>query len=886
MADNFGLKIGLEGEKEFKKALSDINQSFKVLGSEMKLVASQFDKNDNSVQALTARNNVLNKEIETQKEKIETLRSALANASESFGDTDRRTQSWQIQLNNAKAALNEMERELDSNNAALDEAASGFDDSGEAASGMAKDMDSAADKAGELDDSVDDAGDAADDAKNKFSGFGDVLKKVGTAVGAVCIAAGAAAIKLGKDVINSFGELEQNLGGAESVFQDLGKNISEMNTQVITGFDKSTGAAITEMQSLEQVSANAYKNMGVSQSDYLANLNKMGALFQGSGLDQQRALDLSTQAMQRAADMASVMGISTEDALNAVTAAAKGNYTMMDNIGVSMNATTLEAYALSKGIDTAWASMSNADKAELAMSYFFEKTEQYSGNFARESTETIQGSIGLMQAAVRSFVAGLGNADADMKLLTLNMVEAFKTVLKNVVPIVQNIVAALPTAMEGLLEALGEILPTLLSTVTDLFDKVLETLLTLLPQIIPAVVDALLSIVETIVENLPLIVDAAVQIVTSLVEGIASALPELIPTAVQAIITIVQGLISNLPLILDAALQLIKGLAEGILAALPELIKALPSIILAIVDFILGAIPQIIDAGIQLLTALVGALPEIIAAIVEAIPQIIDGIITAVIDAIPLIIQAGIDLLVALIQALPEIIATIVKAIPEIISGIVDALIGNIDKIIMAGVELFVALIENLPTIIAEIVKAIPKIITGIVEAIGNLTYKMVEAGANLLKGLWEGIKSMISWLWNKVKDWATGLVGKIKNTLGIHSPSTVFANIGENMGLGLGEGFVDAMADVEKDMQKAIPTDFDIDPINAMANIDTDTAFPTVGDTLASGLNAVLALLREYLPQYGNMQLVADTGAVIGWLAPGMDNALGVIQKRKERFI
>ena len=105
-------------------------------------------------------------------------------------------------------------------------------------------------------------------------------------------------------------------------------------------------------------------------------------------------------------------------------------------------------------------------------------------------------------------------------------------------------------------------------------------------------------------------------------------------------------------------------------------------------------------------------------------------------------------------------------------------------------------------------------------------------------------------------------------------------------MGLGLGEGFVDAMADVEKDMQKAIPTYFDIDPINAMANIDTDTAFPTVGDTLASGLNAVLALLREYLPQYGNMQLVADTGAVIGWLAPGMDNALGVIQKRKERFI
>ncbi len=80
MADSFGLKIGLEGEKEFKKALSEINQSFKVLGSEMKVVTSQFDKNDNSVQALTARNQVLNKEIEAQKQKIEMLRAALANA--------------------------------------------------------------------------------------------------------------------------------------------------------------------------------------------------------------------------------------------------------------------------------------------------------------------------------------------------------------------------------------------------------------------------------------------------------------------------------------------------------------------------------------------------------------------------------------------------------------------------------------------------------------------------------------------------------------------------------------------------------------------------------------------------------------------------------------
>ena len=109
MADNFGLKIGVEGEKEFKKALSDINQTFKVLGSEMKLVSSEFDKQDKSVAAVAARNEVLNKAIDAQKDKIATLESALKNAADSFGENDRRTQNWAIQLNNAKAELNGMD---------------------------------------------------------------------------------------------------------------------------------------------------------------------------------------------------------------------------------------------------------------------------------------------------------------------------------------------------------------------------------------------------------------------------------------------------------------------------------------------------------------------------------------------------------------------------------------------------------------------------------------------------------------------------------------------------------------------------------------------------------------------------------------------------------
>ncbi len=78
--NSWGLKIGIEGEKQFKNDLKEINRSLKMLGSEMNLVTSQFDKQDKSLQAITARNAVLNKEIDAQKEKVGTLERALANA--------------------------------------------------------------------------------------------------------------------------------------------------------------------------------------------------------------------------------------------------------------------------------------------------------------------------------------------------------------------------------------------------------------------------------------------------------------------------------------------------------------------------------------------------------------------------------------------------------------------------------------------------------------------------------------------------------------------------------------------------------------------------------------------------------------------------------------
>ena len=162
-----------------------------------------------------------------------------------------------------------------------------------------------------------------------FSGVGKTAAAAGKAI-AVGVGAGATALAgLATKALQLGGELEQNMGGAESVFKELGGSIDKMSTTIITGYDEATGKAIKTTMSLEEASTSAYKNMGLSTSEYLATANKMGALFQGAGFETQEALDLSSSAMQRAADVASIMGIDTSAAMEAIAGAAKGNFTMI-----------------------------------------------------------------------------------------------------------------------------------------------------------------------------------------------------------------------------------------------------------------------------------------------------------------------------------------------------------------------------------------------------------------------------------------------------------------------------------------------------------------------------------------------------------------------------
>lgn len=366
-----------------------------------------------------------------------------------------------------------------------------------------------------------------------------------------------------KESLNFGAELEQNLGGTEAVFNDFAVSI-------------------------QNKAKDAYKNMGLSASEYMATANKMGSLFQGSGLKQAKAVQLTEEAMQRAADVASVMGIDTTAAMESIAGAAKGNFTMMDNLGVAMNATTLSAYALEKKMYSFdWNKATNAQKAELAMQMFMERTEQYAGNFARESEETFSGSLGAMKSAAENFMANLSlgqNVGPALK----SLIDTTRTFLiKNLIPAVANIAKEFPSAI---FQGLEDTFPELKGYALEFLDSITSFINDGLPSLITEGEQILITLSQGIIDNLPEFITKGVEILQGLSRTIIENLPSIISTGIEIMVNLAVGIIDYLPTFFGK-------LAEGFLSL--DWMEIGKNIILGIVDGVVGAVGRLVEACVN-----------------------------------------------------------------------------------------------------------------------------------------------------------------------------------------------------------------------------------------------------------------------------------------------
>ena len=189
---NINTKIKFDGEKEYKQAISEINSALGVLNSEMRKTSAEFKSNADSIDALNAKNDVLERRLTTQQDKVAKIREALQKAGDAYGEADKRTMAWQKALYDAEAAVAETENAIRENNEAIIELNAGMEETESSTQGLGTMLDSLAGKFGfEIPEGI----------KSSLDGFANFSSAGVAAAGAVA-AAIVAVIKVYKELID------------------------------------------------------------------------------------------------------------------------------------------------------------------------------------------------------------------------------------------------------------------------------------------------------------------------------------------------------------------------------------------------------------------------------------------------------------------------------------------------------------------------------------------------------------------------------------------------------------------------------------------------------------------------------------------------------------
>ena len=140
---------------------------------------------------------------------------------------------------------------------------------------------------------------------------------------------------------------------------------------------------------------------------------------------------------------------------------------------------------------------------------------------------------------------------------------------------------------------------------------------------------------------------------------------------------------------------------------------------------------------------------------------------------------------------------------------------------------------------ISKASSAVASIVNAIKSGLSSAASSLASAGRSMIDGMWSGISGAIDSLKSKISSGISGITDKVRSVLGIHSPSTVFADIGWNMGEGMGVGFQNVMKQVRRDMENAIPMDFEVNAgWNARGGMQPGVSVPPAQTTSGTVIN------------------------------------------------
>lgn len=497
-SNTFGGTVKLDGESEYRKALSNITAQLGVVSSEMNKVTAEFGKNDKSIQGLTSKEDVLNKKLEAQEDKVRTLRGALEQAKEQYGETDSRTLKWQRSLNNAEADVIKTRKEIDS-----------------------------------LGKEVEDTGNKAEKSSEGFTVFKGILANLGADAikGALngVRRLGSAMLDIGKQAIESYADYEQLVGGVDTLFKESSKKVQEYAN-------------------------NSYKTAGLSANEYMETVTSFSAsLLQSLNGDTEKSAEVANMAIIDMSDNANKMGTSMESIQNAYQGFAKQNYTMLDNLKLGYGGTKSEMERLLKDaqkISGVKYDINNLSDVYNAI-HVIQGELGITGTTSEEASKTISGSLNAMKGAWSNLLTGIADENADFDTLVGNLVDSVMTFGDNILPRVKTVLEGIGKLIKELVPKLAQELPSLIPVLMNGIVQAFTGIVDILPDILQALIQATVLIVQSLAEQLPTIIPQLIDAILEMIPMLIDNLPLFIKAGWQLIIGLAQGLLNSIPTLLS-----------------------------------------------------------------------------------------------------------------------------------------------------------------------------------------------------------------------------------------------------------------------------------------------------------------------------------------------
>ena len=231
----------------------------------------------------------------------------------------------------------------------------------------------------------------------------------------------------------------------------------------------------------------------------------------------------------------------------------------------------------------------------------------------------------------------------------------------------------------------------------------------------------------------------------------------------------------------------ISGLVENLIMSAQTALGNLTPIIEQAISGISTAVSAIIDSGAinDVISSLTAMLPDILSVATE----LVFTLIGALVDCAPMLLQAGADLLLNLLNGLAENGQQIGATIVQIIGMLVQFLIDNGPALLEAGFNLIVQVGIGILSAIGEVVGPMAQVAGNAIQAWADNIKSFIQAGVDVVTGIVQGILSAADQVWQALKGIVEGAIGKVKDFLGISSPSKVFAGFGKMIDLGLAQG-------------------------------------------------------------------------------------------------